>query len=231
MRSHLLPRAFAHDVRAGEPKLLIGSLHQKGERFSQSGIVDTELLCARHEQMLGPLDTYAVEFVRTFEENKQSGPDSFTMTSIDGDKLARFAISVLWRFGASKCPEADPVKLGVYETRFRDLIFEKQDCSKEPLVTLWALRSRKIKNIKQLCTIPSSVRGTFFRYWSFVICGLAFAVKTDQRATPDDLNVTRLNGRDSLIGVYRDFDETDTWNAVVNIVSNMKAHRNAGSKS
>lgn len=200
VRSHILPRALMHDIRAGEKHAVAGWRNRDGLVFTQSGFWDGEILCAAHEGALHDADTYAVEFCRTFDEVAQPTPqgNGFMLPNPRPEILPRFAMSVVWRYCVSHFGLAQGAKLGPWEHTLRSLIFDGRTTVTAPdLMVIRQLAQIDGRTIP-FATQPHSARHNGITYWQFQVAGLLFRLKLDRR--PDGMPAMLLAaGSDPLV--------------------------------
>lgn len=200
VKSHILPRAFIHEIRAGEPNALIGRRHVEGRKFTQSGTWDDGILCDVHEQALHASDTYAVEFCRTFLDHAVPvvGASGYEVPNPSPHLLTRFVMSVVWRYVVSRLGRADRVSLGPYEARLRSLVFSPASAQLEPDIMICRSASQLDGRTIPFAVDPHSGRVGGLIYWRFLVSSLDFRMKLDARrdGMPDAL---LANGKDPLI--------------------------------
>ena len=200
VKSHLLPRAFAHDARGSQKNLLVGRLGQVGYTVTQSGDLDKNILCHKHEVMLGPLDRYAVSFVRSWRSNftRRMQYGGF-ISGVKTDILVRFAASVIWRHGVSSL--APGVMLGDYEPTLRHTVFEAQDSPiTSPSVILYSFFNDLLdkETLDRLCLPPAQALMDGHNAHGFLVGGLGFLVKTDHRPFAGNEELVTINGKEHV---------------------------------
>lgn len=204
VKSHLLPRAVAHDIRADQKSLWLGSIHHDGYEMSQSGVYDW-LLCDEHESAIGGYETYAINFCRDFTLTAgEVAAREFRRDETDNDKLIRFACSVLWRHHACDLPVAKGVNVGGWEPTLRAITFDNAPVL-EPSVVLARYAPNGLPDDKWAIP-PAQSKFDDRRVWSFVIYGMIFMVKLDKRPFSPSTQKALLNGRDVVFGVVKSMD-------------------------
>lgn len=221
VRSHLLPRALAHDTRAGSSHLRVGSINDDGFETSRAGIFDDGILCDEHEQKLRPFDTYAVKFCRTFDERRADlGEGRFLIKPVDADLLVRFAVSVIWRFSVSTRRESPKVELGAFGKPFQDIVFDSASCDREPALIIWANTS-ELTNLKGFSILPACGRQLGRRYWSFMVSGISFVLKVDSQPTHPRVALLPINGRNFILSTFKPFDTSHEFGEMLKIAQRM----------
>ena len=229
IRAHLIPRAFARDMRKGGSDLRMGSIDQTGYTSSKSGVFDDAILCADCDGKLGVLDDYAVTFCRRFEDERvmikePNRSDMFFIDSVDTDKLVRFAASVCWRHSISKRHEASTIQLGPFERQFQAVSFGETDVALEPALIIWANQTKNI-DIKKLAFSPTMHRQYGLRFCSMILGGVSFVLKVDRRPLPSAVKLLAVNGKTMIVSGYKPFDGSYESHEMMKIVRNMTAAR------
>jgi hypothetical protein len=224
VNSHLFPRALGHDLRGQEKHIYVGGVAAPGRRTVQAGLSDHGILCATHEAVLNPYDTYGIEFCRTFSSKFQHPePNIWRVRGVDGDQLARFWLAVLWRFSVSALPEAAMVRLGPYENVLRDILFFNATCSPEPAIVMLRYRSRVIPP-ENVCFPPYASKFPPFRHldaYGMAVAGLHAFVKLDPQPLAYSSHLITINGKDEANGGYLDLEKTEQFRRMRMIAKNM----------
>lgn len=227
INAHLIPRALGHDLRGAAKHLFVGGVAGPGRRTVQAGLSDRNILCAMHDGILGAYDNYGIRFCRTLSlAARAPAPDVWHVPNLDGDKLVRFWLAILWRFAVSTLPEAAGVTLGPFEPQVRDVLFHGASCSVEPAVLLMRYRSCAIP-AENICFPPYVSRYPGLPPWQALnACGVAVGgvhafVKVDSCPLPAPLRALTINGKSDAVGGYLDFESTHQFRRMVQIAQNM----------
>ena len=224
IRAHLIPRAFAHDIRDGGPDLKVGSIDGTGYMRSKAGFFDDGILCTCCDGKLGVLDNHAVRFCRAFEQNREMiTSDKFSIAPVDTDKLIKFAVSVCWRYSISTRPEAAKIRLGPFEEEFKEILFGDRPVSSEPALIIWA--NRTSFNMRKLAFAPTMHRQYGLRFCSMILGGLSFVLKIDHHPLPAKAKPLAVNGKTEIVSGYKPFDGSYEFHEMMKIVRNMAAPR------
>jgi hypothetical protein len=224
IRAHLIPKAFALDIREGGPDMKVGSINQPGFKFSKAGFFDDNILCAECDGRIGVFDDYAVTFCRAFEDNRQMiANDIFSIEPVDTDRLVRFAVSVCWRYSISTLPNTNKINLGPFEENFQKIIFGNQPVESEPSLVIWANRSRL--NVQKIAFAPTMHRHLDRRHCSMILAGLSFILKVDSRPLPSSIRQLCINGKDRIVSGYKPFDGSFEYGEMLKIIQNMSQPR------
>ena len=178
INAHIIPRGFARDMMGTQKQNFHVSL--TNAKPTQHGVFDPNILCGPCDSHLGQFDDYGVEISRRFEADHTSLVDQFYMPNVDGDKLAKFALAVLWRASISKRPEFSKIALGPYEDMARDVLFGMKSLADMPSYELIVSRYYEV-NARRLYSSPSHVTDLGVNGWGFAVSGFKFVAKLDKR--------------------------------------------------
>ncbi len=195
-------------MKAGSPHNL--AITKNNVQPTQHGVFDPALLCERCDGVLGKLDDYAVEVCRRFpnEHKAIDGGDMFEMPNVDGDKFARFVLSLLWRASITTRREFKRVSLGPYEPLAGDVIFDARPLSSLQEYELLVGRYRKFGEFDPARNYTSPARAKFLGYlngWAFALGGFRIMAKLDQRPFPTLVAPCIVNKSTKLMGTFGDF--------------------------
>jgi hypothetical protein len=181
VKSHILPKAFAHLIKDGAPHAITASRHYRGAKPSQGGPFSNEILCRNHEAMTAAADKYAVEFVRRI--NDAWDHKSTRLLRIENPQphfLREFAILTIWREVHSG--HAPGLTLGPYEEPVRSLIFDGGPALEWPVVVqrtnflLTETRAAVDFNLH-----PYRIKFAGRNGWLLTVAGIGFFVISDRR--------------------------------------------------
>jgi hypothetical protein len=133
--AHLVPQSFGRLIRSPKGPNTLAS-ERRLTRRTQLGIFDSNILCRACDNFLNKrYDEPAFEFVKTFEylpgELDTTRPH-FEKPNVDGDMLATFILSVLWRCSISKRFEVSNINLGGFENPAREVLWGVRPLSRLP---------------------------------------------------------------------------------------------------
>jgi len=197
--SHILPRAMMRMVCGDSPFLLQGRRDRDGRQRSQSGDYDEDLLCDRHERMLGAADRYGVGLWRSVKRRIAAAPCAFrwTVPNPEPDLLALFIMSVVWRFAQSKFGRDAPFTLGPYEASLRARIFSGEPAGHEPAIVVAVAEQRVGAQAVEVVHAPHWARIGHEIWWRFHVGGVEFWMKLGKRTSVLPA-ADFANGRDPL---------------------------------
>jgi hypothetical protein len=223
INAHLFPRALGHDLRSQEKHLYVGAATAPGRRIVQAGLSDRGILCSAHEAALGIYDDYGIGFCRSFSSKVQHpAPNIWRMRDVDGDRLTRFWLAVLWRFAVSTLPEAAMVQLGPYEAYLHDILFSNAPCSIEPAITMLRYRSH-VMPPENVCFPPYVSRFPPFRLkaYGMAVSGFHAFVKLDRQSLPHLAYMATVNGKSEVTGGYLQLEATHQFQGLLQIAQNI----------
>jgi hypothetical protein len=229
IEAHLFPRALAHDIRGSHKHLFVGAAAAPGRRIVQAVLFDRGILCSMHEAALGLYDDYGIDFCRNFKTScRHPASNIWQVSPVDGDKLVRFWLAILWRFSVSSLPEAALVKLGPFEDPVRDILFANAPCSEEPATYMVRYRSR-VMPPENICFPPymSAFPGPPLRLraYGMAVGGFHAFVKIDAQQLPEPAHGATINGKRQAAGGYLEFERTHQFQHMRQIARNMSLKR------
>lgn len=183
VKSHIIPRALALDLKRGEKHLVTGRLGQEGIRELQNGRWSYKILCEAHEKHLGSADKYGVEFVRAImSRGEQSG--DFTIQNSQPYLLKKFILALIWRADTADKAEGLPSRLGPYDQLIRKCIFHEGDLD----APIYFLRPNLTAdgNPLPIALEPTRVRMHHCNGWKLGFGNLDVIVKLDKKPWPKE---------------------------------------------
>lgn len=199
VKSHIIPKAFAHDVRDGASHVVAGSTVAKVARTSQGGFFSDTLLCSHHENLTAATDKYAVEFVRRVNEawKDRSKRDALKIPNPQPELLRSFALLTIWRevHGAP----GTRLSLGPYEDVVRRHVF---DATVAPEWAIIVQRTNFViekQGAADFNLHPYRVRFAGLSGWMFTVAGVCFFVVMDRRGLPTMFEDWRADRHDLAV--------------------------------
>jgi hypothetical protein len=189
--AHIIPKGFYRND--GDFHFAVVNMTKaERSRRSHKGVWDDTILCEVCEARFAPIDDYAVKnlYRRRTEASpygqngsvyldRNGGPLALSLPWIDGEKIALFALFVLWRAGVSSRQECWGVRLGPFEERIRAVLNSNTlDNTSGMHVTLWWERN---PNVVGVIILPYRSKIYGVRFWNFWCGGYYFVVQTDNR--------------------------------------------------
>lgn len=180
VKSHILPRALALDLKRGDKHLMAGRLGEPGLRRFQNGRWSWKILCDEHERQLGLADKYGVEIVRAI--NSERATQDFAIPNRQPSLLKKFVLSLIWRADAADRVESRRSRLGSYDAIIKDCIFGTADLD----APLYFLRPNLTGNGKLLpiAVEPTRIRVRDCNGWKLGFGNLDAIIKLDKKPWP-----------------------------------------------
>jgi hypothetical protein len=125
VRSHIVPKRFALDVREDAKHGIMGSIDFDGARATQGGVYCSEMLCARCENVTADLDRYGFDFVSRANANwRPAITSSYEVLNPEPQTLGRFIVATIWRECHSSRPRSRKKSLGVLDSVAASSVFD-----------------------------------------------------------------------------------------------------------
>lgn len=204
VRSHILPKALARDLRRGHSHTIVGSSRHDGIKKLPGGVFSDDLLCQEHEAITSKFDKYGVEFLRRAKDAFDAfGPASFWVENHEPNTLSRFVAAVIWR----EAHAFDGQRLGPYEKPVREHIFE--DGTLDWPMMVWRDNFTLTSNRAiEFNTHPYRTKFLARNAWMFTALGFSFIAVSDRRGIeglPDDMTANHSNPLRVIVGHQRDY--------------------------
>lgn len=186
VKSHIIPRALAHDLRGDGKHLVSGEIDRPGIRYLQSGRWDGYILCGVHEGRLTRYDDYGVEFIRNFRNLPSvfKRGDHFALTNSSPADLQRFLLAVIWRKNLSNQARGQPCGLGPYAQAISNTLFAGEEIE-SPALTFQSVIAIDGERTP-IATEPYKVKLAGFNAWYCGFGWLDAVVKLDKRNWPPE---------------------------------------------
>lgn len=184
VKSHILPKAFAHLIKDGATHAVAASRHYGGAKPSQGGAFSNTMLCGKHEAMTAAVDRYAVEFVRRINGGwDRKSTDLLQIDNPQPHLLEAFAILTIWREVHSG--HAPRLTLGPYEKPVRSFLFEGGPAPDWPVIVqrtnFFLADTRRAVDFN---LHPYRVKFAGKNGWLLTVAGIGFFVISDRRGLP-----------------------------------------------
>lgn len=180
VKSHIIPRGLAHDLRADSKHLIGGNLHKLGVSFPQSGRWDSKILCEKHEAALTVYDDYGIRFVRAFRNTLLGGEaPTIAVPNPTPSHLQRFFLALIWRKDLSNQVFGKASELDSYSGLIREALFNNKELN-TPIIIL---RSPTALNGKRIAVFVEPHRAKFgeLNAWKCDLGWIGAMVVLDQK--------------------------------------------------
>jgi hypothetical protein len=223
VRSHLIPRALAFEIRGQETNLTILERGADRPKALPAGLFDKNLLCADHEQTTGELDRYGVEFVRRVQAGRStSNGQAFTVANPDPSKLARFAHSIVWRAVASPIGNTESQALGARIGEFRDSIFLEKHAS--TVLFCASVRFEHEGRVLRTAMMPIRSREQGRWIWKFELSGCFFTLLVGGCEFSRAFDVARADRAEQVCVPHLPTDDALGWEGMKSVIQSIKRH-------
>jgi hypothetical protein len=213
IQAHIIPRGFARDIMGGHQHNMRITANNVG--VTQHGVYDPQILCASCDGALGLYDDYAVDVSRRFlaGEHVVAADGTYTLSNVDGDLFAKFALAVLWRASVTSRPEFRSTRLGPYEDKARDVLFGAKPLVSLPQYQLMAAlyrppAGRPVDFASKFYSSPALGRVDGLTCWQMSLGGLKLIAKLDNRPFDRVLQPSIINGNNKIFGATLPLEDT-----------------------
>ena len=186
------------DMRANSPRLVSGSRHRTGVMFKQNGDWDDRILCETHEKIIGCADDYGIGFCRKWQEARSVIYDgrAFEVPNSRPDMLLHFAYAVVWRH-AMALDVYSSLSLAHYERQILDSLLTRGPYGLQLLIgaSPLVLKGEPVN----IGLPPYHERLLGLNVVHFVVSGLSFYLKTDQRTFPASWTPFLANNNERVV--------------------------------
>jgi hypothetical protein len=217
--AHIIPKGFARFIRGDQHNMTL-TLENVARAKKQLGYSDKGILCADCDHKLGELyDDYAINVCRSFQEKHTVLRDNvFELSGVDGDRFARFVLSILWRGSISSLPDYGSVKLGKYENIARDILFGAKPLSSltDYQVLIARYKSRYFDPIK-FYSIPVEAPFNGMHSYGFGLAGFRIMSKLDPKPLQPEWAEFILNGSTVMRGFFIEIESTTEFQKMAQI--------------
>jgi hypothetical protein len=189
-KAHIIPRSFYKVVRGSDKYSVELKVKERYEeqKYWQSGIHDSKIVCESCEKLFNPFDTHGYEILSAALSQKKvchgsdRQPYAYLVENADYHKLKLFFLSMLWRAHSSSLNFFSHVNLGSHEPIFRSCISTgKAPPSDEYEVVLFHL----INQPHPLGIIPPwKHKADGINVYRFYLPELIALIKVDKRPLP-----------------------------------------------
>jgi hypothetical protein len=232
--AHIIPQSFARDIEAPDGANVTLTIN-RNTQTNPRGVWDDKILCQSCDGKLGTrYDERAIEFFRKFrlmrQDINQKGT-KFSKRQVNCDMLCGFALSVLWRASISTRPECT-LTLGPYEDRAQEVLFGLKPLSSLSECEIMVQRYRSTTtDASKINFYPEPAPFGGLNAYGFAVGGLRFFVKIDPTPLPVFCKNYIINGKNTLRGLFVDFENTPEFQRDIEMVINAEERKLARKKS
>lgn len=180
IKSHLIPRVMATEVQVGKAHALVLP-SRPGYRESQSGLWDSNILCAHCDSYIGCFEKSTAE---AFVSLRSAGVSvqEFKVVSAEQapDITLRFYAALLWKYAVAR-RELGKIDLGPYKSELQRIAFEKAPIPNFFDAVLMRLRLSPDDDGVFAYRAPKQDRKEGLNMYRVMVGGVLAFVKVDQR--------------------------------------------------
>lgn len=218
VRSHLVPRSLAHEVRGKDKTLSLLSRTPGRPQSMQAGPFDRDLLCDQHEKVTAELDTCGMKFIRKARQLVRSSPgvQFVDVPNPTPAKLSRFVGSIVWRCFLSPQGENDPTALAEHRSTLERWVFE--NVSSDNLTAVAAATSYRVGSLKgRLIVLPWRVAVPDRCIWHMELGGMSFLMEAGIHSKFKSIAPARLELSDPVMVYINDETDALAWQPTADI--------------
>ena len=146
--------------------------------------------------------------------------DVYQTSNADGDAIAKFFLSILWRASISARPLFSQFSIEPYEDLARDILFGARSLSEMPQYQLLGTVYRSDQfDVGQFYMAPYRAKFEQLSAYVMPICGLQMIAKIDERPLPSNWNAYTINGSRTFRLSIERFEETKAYKSIVEMIS------------
>ena len=219
IKAHIIPQGFARLLQKNGKNIDL-SREKIAYAKSPMGLFDPNILCKACDGRLGQYDQYALEVCKGFGSSHVNHGSEFEWPDVDGEKIAKFVLSVLWRASISKRPELKDVDFGKkFEPIARDVLFGNRSLSTFFQFAVLPIRMVDAhfgaEGIEGFYTTPYKMKFGDLRAYSFALSGFKFVAKADSRSFDRILRPYLLRAVESIRGPFMELVDLNEFDSIL----------------
>jgi hypothetical protein len=195
IRAHLIPQAFAREVREGDKNL---ALMIPKFRLSQNGLFDDSILCQECDNRLGENEKYAFETFRYLRAATVSKLNTHIGVSpLSGDRLIRFAAGIGWKYCVTR-PGYGRMNIGPYADVLKQAALGAGEIP--PAIDMFMVRLKAIQFEERFFRAPKPDRQFGINFIRLTLGAFLMLLKIDKRPNPAiSLPEIWMRGRNEVV--------------------------------
>lgn len=226
IKSHLVPRVLAAEVRVGTAHAVV-SLSTPGYRESQSGLIDTNILCGPCDESIGRFEASTAKAFKSLRNAGVGVPDTTVVFAEQAPDIAlRFYAAVLWKYAVAR-RDLGRIDLGPYQSELRKVAFEGAPIPSFFDAALMRLRLNRDDVGVFAYQAPKPDRKDGLNMYRLLVGGVLAFVKVDRRPwgnTPlRDIALGNATQTRALVMAAQEFEEFKTPQRLVHEDSRLSA--------
>lgn len=225
--SHVIPKAFAQDVRGNDKHTIVASRKFSVGMRSQGGIFNPNLLCITHEAQTSAIDKYGIEFVRriaaTWKAHQGSG--AVNVDNPEPPMLQRFALLTIWR--EIHTAQTERLTLGRYDQDVQNGLFGNGNLPDWPVIVQRTNALDKHNEPVDFNQHPFRTKLFERNSWLFTAAGVNFVVVSDSQELSSKYSTLRAETNDPAVVAISEPMPVSRLGTVTSIMDNMAKNRTA----
>lgn len=198
IRAHLIPQAFARQIRDGDQTFALTKGMTTTFRPSQNGVFDESILCRECDNRLSANEKYAFETFNTLRKATTSKFNTHVRASpILGDRLIRFAAGISWKFCTTK-PEYGRIDIGSYAEVLKKIALDEATIPTS--IDMIMVRLKALQYEHHFFRAPKPDRQHGVNFVRLTLGAFLMFLKIDKRKSPKiSLPEIWLRGRSEVV--------------------------------
>ena len=223
IKAHAIPESFFVKMRSehGAPKLLTDTEGIYPKK-SPIGVYDNQILCRDCEDRFQSVDDYGNQVLLQNEEEHEKltvagRVQGYRVKDVDYTKLKLFFISVLWRASISGHSFYSRIKLGPYQKKAQDLIWNGDPGNESDFS--FVLARFTDSSIGKVMLDPHPDRWDGVNYCRLYLYGYVVYIKTDKRSSPEYFKKFEMTSEGDLIIIGRNIESSTELSVMASVVN------------
>ena len=224
IKAHIIPRSFWIELNEGErPPKLLSNTEGYFPKKVPIGIYDRTILCSDCEQKFQEIDSYGKQLLLADKDKQKEVINDekvigFIAEEFNYDLLKLFFISILWRASVSSHKFYSRIKLGPFEERAKQMIWE--NCAGEHGDFSCFLARFSDELGRSLFMDPHREKRGGVNFYRFYLLGYVLYIKVDKRPTPVSWEPFVIKRNSPLCIISRDLNNSKEYKVIRNLVKN-----------
>ena len=224
IKAHVIPEKFFVSMHGSEGPIKEYSIEKNSyPKKRPIGVYDKEILCRDCEDKFQLVDEYGqnilIKRVGELKVFTKDGVDSYyTLNEVDGDKLKRFLVAIVWRASISNNDFYSKINLGKFESRAKEIVWGSNfDSLSEFAFTITRYRESKFG---QIVANPQLIKAQGINMIRLTIPQYLIHIKVDSRSGPESLLRLQTDGIGVLTMGAREFEFSWEYENYRNVIVN-----------
>jgi hypothetical protein len=182
IRAHLIPSSFAQEVSSAKgQKQLIVQQSSRRIKKTNTGLYDTDILCASCDGLLGGHEGYVFDYLKKARNYLATPNTLLKVNSIDGDRFVKFGAGLCWKYCVTKS-DFGRIDIGPYTNVLANVAFERFPIPPSVDIAMFQLQAGDTEAYFYRAPLPDRVDS--LNAVRFSVGGFVFFLKIDRRRNP-----------------------------------------------